>query len=54
METSARGWGSILLVVACLLASASAASARDGSEIPTRFRQAIDVAPRRQWDENFG
>ena len=42
------------LVVVLLLACATVVAAREGSPIPTRFQQAIDVPPRRQWNENSG
>ncbi len=44
----------LTVAVACLLACTAASSAREGSAIPTRFRQTIDMAPRRQWDANDG
>lgn len=50
----ARTRWAVLLAVAGLLACASASSARDGSAIATRFRHAIDMAPRRQWNGNDG
>lgn len=42
------------LAVVLFLAYAVAADAREGSPIPTRFAQMIDIAPRRQWNANSG
>jgi hypothetical protein len=41
-------------ILTCLLVSAAVAQAREGSPIPTRFAQTIDIAPRRQWNGNDG